>query len=284
MERHFLTKQELYKVHLTELCLLKEFDRICQKYNIAYSIDGGTLLGAIRHGGFIPWDDDADVIVNRPAYEKWLQVCDQELDSHKYYFQDMFRTPGYRWGYGKLRMRGTKFIRLGQEFMPYEQGIFLDVFVCDNVPEFYPLRVLTNFHSFLYRKAFYSKVGAKRATGVAKGIYALLASIGEDKLKQSYRSYIHHRNRKQSDWVKCLTFPACNCVYGYKREWYEDTIPINFEGVELQGCRAYDEYLRFLYGDYMRLPPEEKRKAHPVSEIMFNDELLKEAGYEQNYV
>ena len=284
-ERHFLTSEELRKLQFTELCLLKEFDRICQQHGIKYSIDGGTLLGAIRHGGFIPWDDDADVIMNRSAYDKWVSVCDTELNPEKFYFQDLFRTPGYRWGYGKLRMKGTKFVRLGQEFMPYEQGIFLDVFVCDNVPEFYLHRALTNFHSFLYRKAFYSVVGVTQSRGLEKIAYSILAKIDERILKDKYASYIAYRNRYKSEWVKCLTFPACNNTYGYKREWYEDTVSLEFEGAKLQGTRKYEEYLHFLYGDYMKLPPEEKRKAHPVSEISFNEKVLQEEGYyEQDYV
>ena len=99
--RHILTECELQKLQKVELELLVEFDRICRKHSIPYSIDGGTLLGAVRHKGFIPWDDDADVIMNRKAYQKFSDVVDDELDTDKYYFQDMRRTAGYRWGYGK---------------------------------------------------------------------------------------------------------------------------------------------------------------------------------------
>lgn len=177
----------------------------------------------------------------------------------------MNRTPGYRWGYGKLRRKNTKFIRMYQGFMPYEQGVFLDVFVCDNVPENYLMRCICNFHSFLYRKAFYSTVGRNISSGLSKFFYNILNCIPEQKLKNKYNKYVKYRNKSRSNWVKCLTFPACNKTYGYKREWYEDTIDIMFEGVLLKGCKKYDEYLSFLYGDYMQLPPVEKRKAHPVS-------------------
>jgi len=262
-----LTEQELKKLQNVELELLVEMDRICRKYNILYSIDGGTLLGAIRHKGFIPWDDDADVIMNRKAYEKFVSVINKELDLGKFYFQDLNRTKGYRWGYGKLRRTNTEFIRLNQEHMPYEQGIFLDVFVCDNVPDNYILRCICNLHSFIFRKAFYSEVGKYTTSGISKLIYKLLSLLPEHKLKNIYTNYVKFRNKKITSMVKCLTFPACNKTYGYKRSWYEETIDIEFEGVMLRGCKDYDEYLTFLYGDYMKLPPASKRKIHPVSKL-----------------
>ena len=82
-----LDQENLRKLQLIELELLIEFDRICRKNNIRYTLTGGTLLGAVRHGGFIPWDDDADVSMLRREYEKFKKVCEIELDD-KYYFQD----------------------------------------------------------------------------------------------------------------------------------------------------------------------------------------------------
>lgn len=265
--RHVLKEEELKKIQEIELELLEEVDRICRKHNITYSIDGGTLLGAVRHGGFIPWDDDADVIMNRDSYDRFVDILNDEIDKSRFYFQDISITPGYRWGYGKLRRKDTKFVRLNQEQMPYEQGIFLDIFVCDNVPNNYLARCLCNFHSFIFRKAFYSEIGKHTSTGLAHVIYSVMNLIPEQLLKKRYASYVSFRNRKKTAWVKCLTFPACNRTFGYKREWYEETIDINFAGRTFKACKAYEEYLTFLYGDYMELPPEEKRKVHPVSEL-----------------
>ncbi|MCH1948743.1 LicD family protein [Enterocloster sp. OA13] len=268
-QRHVLTETELKRLQGIELELLVEFDRICRKHGIIYSIDGGTLLGAVRHGGFIPWDDDADVIMVRFEYEKFRSVVNKELNKDKFYFQDMDNTPGYRWGYGKLRRNNSSFIRLNQEHMPYEQGIFMDIFVCDNVPDNYYIRSICNFISFIYRKFFWSKIGMETERGIKKYLYWIMAKIPEKRLKYSYRKYVRYRNKKMSNWVKCLTFPACNKSYGYKREWYEDTIDIPFENVILKGSRKKEEYLHFLYGDFMSLPPIEKRKVHPVSKIEF---------------
>ena len=128
-----LDQENLRKLQLIELELLVEFDRICRKNNIRYTLTGGTLLGAVRHGGFIPWDDDADVSMLRQEYEKFKKACEIELNK-KYYFQDMQITQGYRWGYGKLRKKDTLFLREYQEHMPYSQGVFIDIFPRDGVP------------------------------------------------------------------------------------------------------------------------------------------------------
>lgn len=269
LQRHILTEQELKQLQSIELELLIEFNRICRKYNIIYSIDGGTLLGAVRHGGFIPWDDDADVIMVRSEYEKFRSVVKKELRQNKYYFQDMDTTPGYRWGYGKLCRKDSSFVRLYQEHMPYEQGVFLDIFVCDNVPDNYCARTICNFISFMYRKFFWSEIGRVSERGIKRFVLWLMAKVPEKILKSSYNRYIRHRNRKDSNWVKCLTFPACNKAYGYKREWYVDTEDIVFENVVLKSSKNKEEYLHFLYGDYMTLPSPEKRKVHPVSKIEF---------------
>ena len=123
-----LSREQLREVQLTELEMLEEVHRICEKRKIPYVIIAGTLLGAVRHGGFIPWDDDVDVALLRKDYERFRKACGEELDTDRFVFQDDRNTPGYRWGYGKLRRKHTLFLREYQEDMPYFQGIFLDVF------------------------------------------------------------------------------------------------------------------------------------------------------------
>ena len=83
-----LTGEMLRSIQLVELEMLKEVDRICKKHKITYAIIAGTLLGAVRHGGFIPWDDDLDVAMLRPEYERFRKVCKTELDTERFYFQD----------------------------------------------------------------------------------------------------------------------------------------------------------------------------------------------------
>lgn len=265
---YHLSPEELRQVQLIELEMLVEVDRICKKHGIKYCIIAGTLLGAVRHGGFIPWDDDLDIALLRPEYEKFRKVCETELDSERFYFQDHRNTPGYRWGYGKLRRKGTKFVRLNQEHMPYEQGIFMDIFPLDSVPDNRFGRLIRNFHCFLYRKAFWSAVGRlSDKSRFKRFIYGLLYRIPEEKLYRSFDRYVEKCNRKQTDWVRILTFPTPNKEYGYLRKWYEDLADVKFENIEFPGIKDCDEYLSFKFGDYMRLPPPEQRKVHPVSEL-----------------
>ena len=102
-----LDKSTLRKLQLVELEMLIELDRICRKNNIKYTIIGGTLIGALRNKGFIPWDDDIDVAMLRSEYEKFRDACKKDLDKTRFYFQDHRNTKGYRWGYGKLRRKDS---------------------------------------------------------------------------------------------------------------------------------------------------------------------------------
>ena len=160
-EGYQISEEELKQIQSIQLELICEVDRICKKRNIQYNMVGGTMLGAIRHKGYIPWDDDADIGFLREEYEKFRQACKEELNHTKFYFQDCRDTKGYRWGYGKLRRKGTEFIRMQQEFMPYEQGIAIDLMPFDNVPDSEIAKRVHFLICFIYRKIFWSAVGRK---------------------------------------------------------------------------------------------------------------------------
>lgn len=264
-----LTPEELRKVQLVQLELIREVKRICDKCNIHYNMVGGTMLGAVRHHGYIPWDDDADIGFLRKEYEKFRRACRTELDTGKYYFQDCRDTPGYRWGYGKLRRKDTEFIRLNQEFMPYIQGISIDIMPFDNVPDSHIARKIHKFVCFLYRKAFWSAVGRKTEKNILKkNLYRLLYLIPEERLVQSYQRWIDHcMGMGHTKQVRILTFPTPKTVYGYDREWYTCLRFYVFEDCRLPGARDFDGYLKVKYKNYMELPPVEKRKVHPISRL-----------------
>ncbi len=263
-----LSETTLRSVQLIQLELLAEVDRICRKCGIHYTIIAGTLLGAVRHGGYIPWDDDADVALLRPEYEKFRRACQTELDRERFYFQDNRTTRGYRWGYGKLRRKGTVFTREHQEHMPYSQGIFIDIFPLDSVPDFYPARVWHNLHCFCLRKLLWAEAGKKAEKSLfLRGLYGVLSRIPLKAVYRHYYRFMRRGNQKETGWVRILTFPTPNRQYGYRREWYQDSLAYRFEGISLQGIRDYDAYLSFKFGSYMELPPEKERKTHPVTRL-----------------
>lgn len=265
---HHLTDDELRQVQLIQLEMLEEVDRICRLCGIHYNIIAGTLLGAVRHKGYIPWDDDADVALLRAEYEKFRTACEKELDHSRFYFQDHRNTQGYRWGYGKLRRKGTLFLRANQEHMPYEQGIFIDIFPLDAVSDSRMIRTCQNFHCYCMRKMMWAPVGRIVSKGwLLKSWYRMLEWIPADVLYGYYDRYVTRQSRKKTKWVRILMFPTPNKEYGYLREWYENSAGIVFENRTFQGIRDYDAYLTFKFGNYHQLPPKEMRKVHPVTAL-----------------
>ena len=257
----------LRNLQLVELELLCEVHRICTKYDIHYNIIAGTLLGAHRHGGYIPWDDDADVALLRPEYERFRDACETELDTSRFYFQDHRNTPGYRWGYGKLRRKDTLFLREHQEHMPYEQGVFIDIFPLDAVPQGRIARTAADVECFLVRKALWARVGKVAGKGISRRVFALMDKIPEKRILAHLDALVARAGRTKSDWVRILTFPTPTRDGGYLRRWYEKSCDTVFEGRVFSGIEAYDEYLTFKFGDWHELPPASQRKTHPVSDI-----------------
>ena len=270
---YHLTSEELKQLQSIQKEIIAEVDRICKKCGIHYNMVGGTMLGAIRHHGYIPWDDDADIGFLRSEYEKFREACKTELNHEKFYIQDLRDTEGYRWGYGKLRRKNTEFVRLNQEFMPYEQGICIDLMPFDNVPDNPILRRIHFFECFLFRKIFWSQVGARTEKNEFKKLlYKILSKIPFGVVVKSYQKFIDRGQRRKTELVRILTFPTPKKVYGYSRKWYTKLKKYKFDELVLPGAADFDGYLSVKYGDYMTLPPEEKRKVHPVSKIKLIEE------------
>lgn len=272
-KQYDVTEAELKQIQIIQQDLIREVVRICEKCDIHLSMVGGTMLGAIRHKGYIPWDDDADIGFLRGEYERFREACKTELNHEKYYMQDLRDTEGYRWGYGKLRRKGTEFIRLNQEYMPYEQGISIDLMPFDNVPDGWLAKRVHFFRCFLYRKLFWSEVGSRIEENQWKRIcYKIMRRIPMKLLIGNYQRFIDAGQKKRTRLVRILTFPTPKGIYGYERKWYTHLSKYKFENMVLPGAQDYDGYLRVKYGNYMELPPVEKRKTHPVSKLKLLEE------------
>lgn len=268
---------ELARLQQIELEMLIEVDRICKKHNIAYELDGGTLLGAIRHKGFIPWDDDIDIRMMQTEYERFRKACGADLDHERFFLQDYTTDPNYRWGYGKLLLKNTRFERYHQEMLTMRRGIFLDIFNCVGMPEQGIKKRWFNFRCFLLRKAGYAPIGAKYDKNVLyRFLYRVMRLIPLEKIRAGFEKINHEFDGKDTKYVRTPGWYYRQEDQGYLRRWMNERTGVTFEGHVFPAPRDYDGYLKQLYGDdYMTPPPVEKQ-------VPENDAYLIDFGREQN--
>ena len=265
-----LSLDELRRLQMTELEILVEFDRICRKHGIKYSLGCGTLLGAIRHNGFVPWDDDIDIWILREDYERFCELSKTELDK-RYFFQNWDTDPYFNSGYGKIRKLGTSYIRVGQEKMKYQDGIYIDILPLDNLPDDYWKRVRMIVAAWVFRKLTYAKAGAMCERKLISRIgFLLLSLIPVSVSKRGFKKLLLKYNGQKTLYCKCLGDCAFNPHW---RDDFDEVIEWEFEGHMFFVSKRYDSLLKNNIGiDYLRLPPEEQRIPHAnASYISFGD-------------
>lgn len=276
-----LTGKEFRRLQLIQLDLLKEVDRVCRANNIVYTISDGTLLGSIRHKGFIPWDDDIDVSMLREEYEKFKKVANQ-LNSEIAFFQDHSTDPKYIWGYGKVRRPGTSFVRVGQSCLKFQHCVGIDIFPMDDVPNSTIGRMLQDFKCFIMRKHLYAQVAIhneKRKFPLF--IWKLMAKKSPEKVLKKLDKMAAKSSNDSKKEVRLLLYTApgkqfhkvpLRHRYSMKKSWFYDVVDRPFEDMIARGTREYDECLTYLFGDYMTPPPEGPgREGHsPCESYDFN--------------
>lgn len=256
-----LSDAELRQLQLIELEMLIEVDRVCRKNNIKYSLDGGTLLGAVRHGGFIPWDDDLDVMFTHEEYEKFYVACQKDLDTTRFFFQDFRNDPCYRWGYGKIRRLNTEYIKSGQEHLKQRTGICIDVFDYQYLPKSNIKKKTYRFKMFCIRKTMYSALGKyAEKKWIMRLWYSILCIIPISIVQRIRLKELNALNGICSDKMSCEMFPTPSKKEGVNSGIFSEYQDIEFEGMNFMAVKKADEYLSISYGDYMALPPLDKRK------------------------
>ncbi len=249
-----MTRLEEHQAVLFEL--LKEFDRVCRKHDIKYVLFAGSALGAVRHQGFIPWDDDLDIALAREEYEKLMNIDPGEW-GNDYYLQREF-SEHWPLHFSKLRKNNTTCL---EKYHPKDreihQGIYIDVFPIDNASD----NMVSRKFQFAASKVVLAKALDKR--GYETDSFRKKAFIGLCKvlpLKPFYR-IAKLSSATDSEYVHSFFGGTSSFKKGiYPRRWFTETIEMKFEGLSVPVSAYYDELLTTLYGDYMTLPSEEERK------------------------
>lgn len=267
--------EQLDKIHSLELKIALEIKRICEKNNIRYFMTAGTLLGAVRHGGFIPWDDDMDIGMLREDYERFIKACETDLGS-EFFLQTWDTDPDYPFSFGKVRLNGTHFIEGFSEKGGMHNGIFVDIFPFDNVPDDFKEQKKQGRRYFICKRLLWMKKGmgtnmkeSSLKQAVKYYTFWVFAHLFRYESIKNYFKMVQTKYNGQ-DTIKVVTDGSYNySKESLERKWVENLEPVKFETEEFLSYKDRIEYLTYFYGDYMKLPPEEKRNRHLLRNVDF---------------
>ena len=263
-------ENDLVKLRKVLQEILDEVVRICKKHNLDYFLSGGTVLGAVRHKGFIPWDDDIDVIMPRDDYEKFLIICRDELDDK--YFLDYYKTDEENhFGFAKIKKNNTTF-KLGYEYKCHN-GFFLDIFPMDynDNKNSLSLKFDVSLARCLLDTLKYKDHNLPRIRSMRRPLISIWFIPFSNMRIHKIIDYLYQKHNHG----KRLNGGVYSGMYFYKKDIYpiDKVFPfseVEFEGKKYHAFHDVDYYLKGLYGNYMELPPENERFAHKPEKLDFN--------------
>lgn len=252
--------------------MLGEIDRLCQKNGIAYSLAGGTLLGAVRQGAIIPWDDDVDIMMDRGNYDRFVQVASKELPAHLF-LQCEQTDPLWHYAYAKVRLQNTCLATaFSSQFSAMHSGIFIDVFVQDatadsNFLQKWHIREICFWHAVV-RHLWWRKADRSAACDSSRLVRLVSRLVPLSFAQRRQDRAVRRYQRKNTRFLIDSTgmHPRLGA---YPREWLANMTPGRLGEKEFPILCAYDEYLRYLYGEYTRPAPISER--HPSHRCMTID-------------
>ena len=265
-----MKKLTLQEIKQTELEILLVFDRVCREHGLKYSMCAGTLLGAVRHQGFIPWDDDIDLCMPRPDYRKLI-----ELNRGGKLFPAYLRLCCFEEGtldspYMKIVDRRTR-IREENYTQKDVKSLWIDIFPVDGLPD------SADETRLLYKKALFlcklsvatvvhAGYGTTRLKRILKPLVVTPVSrlIGRRRIGDMLVKLSEKNPYQERDYCGMLTWAWDGPDQRVKKEDLENTVDLLFEGHKICAMSCWDQHLRGVFGDYMKLPPEEDRITHDL--------------------
>lgn len=257
----------LRKLQLTQLDILIFVDKICRENEIPYSLYAGTLLGAVRHKGFIPWDDDLDICMSRENYERFIQLW-PSVAHDGYIMQNKENTPSFTQSFTKIRKENTTFLQEESEAGRYHTGIFIDIFPIDRIPSKKLARAKYVWDCMRYQ--LYTREFPPKQYGTGKRIVASCLLRLVPPRKRAAKRAALLSNIVRYDGIHSYETVGIETVASVKKPFspgmLDDYVVLPFEGHNFMCFAGWDDHLRRKYGDYMQLPPADQRewKHHPV--------------------
>lgn len=257
----------LHKLQLTQLGILKVFDRFCREHDLKYSLYAGSLLGAVRHKGFIPWDDDLDVCMSRSDYDRFIALWEQE-QPEGYILQNKENSPNFWQSFTKIRKDHTTFLQEQREAGQYHTGIFMDVFPLDRMPNGKLKQMTFKWHCMKYQLLTKGFVPPKAGAVVRLGASVILACTPKtrrEKTRQNTLKKITYYN--DNEYLEVIAIETMTSLSKpFAPDILDTYVDLPFEDDTFMCFAGWDDCLRREFGDYMQFPPEEERdwKHHPI--------------------
>lgn len=260
-------KQTIQDVQRKILEIMKFIDRLCRENGIVYYIMGGTALGAVRHGGFIPWDDDLDIFMTPTNYEKFKKAF--SLDNNPDYVLQEWKIVDDFLEYAKVRMNGTTFIENNfRDRRDMHHGIYVDIMILHKCPN----DILEQRILYLESK-FVTLVGLSERNWRPKSLLQRLAllmvrTLPNKQLSRCFYKHIYQQDRLQDDFAFCYFITKANFRQGvFGREIFQQPTDIQFEDTILMGPTNINKYLEIRFGNYLKLPSKSQQDASVHAEI-----------------
>lgn len=258
---------DLRRLQLTQLDILKIIDGICQQHGIPYSLYAGSLLGAVRHKAFIPWDDDLDICMNRTDYNRFLSLW-EESAPEGYILQNKENSPLFTQSFTKIRKDHTTFLQSEGEAGRYHTGIFVDIFPVDRIPEGKTAQALFRWNCMRYQlltREFVPPKSSFPVRAISSLILAATPKVKRAAVRQKLLTKItRYQHRRDLPIIFIETMASMKKLY--PADMMNHFVYLPFEDGEFQCISQWDLNLRLKFGDYMQLPPENQRTwaHHPV--------------------